>query len=205
MTCLTSGQGECRCAEVRIQDCRLRLRRHPAGIPSGPRGWGSGTQALGQPLRPVRKVEGLLSALPPQDPQRRGAPPLFPWGSFRKPDRPAAGTHAWCSGTGPGLDASRPQTPRARGRQDRGGRTTRAPTEVPAVVSASAAPGGQASGPRFPGRAGARRRPRLGSRVSQSRLRVACGPPAALPGVAEDGTSGRGAHAGPQHPFFRGC
>lgn len=31
MTCLTSGQGECHCAEVRIQDCRRRHCRHPVG------------------------------------------------------------------------------------------------------------------------------------------------------------------------------
>ena len=41
---------------------------------------------------------------------------------------------------------------------------TRALTEVPAAVSTSVAPGGQASGPRFPGRAGAGRCPCLGSR-----------------------------------------
>lgn len=52
---------------------------------------------------------------------------------------------------------------------------------------------------------GARTMPAAGEPVSQARLKVACGPPAALPGVGEAGTAGRRAHAGPGHLFFHGC
>lgn len=159
-------------------DCRHPVRALRLGEPSGK------SRDFSQPC--VLKIH------------RGESPALFPWGSL-KPDLPAApGPHAWCSGTGPGLDAAAPQTPgRGAGRT---GWTDRRPDGSPGrgerVCGSRRAGLGRGSRARR-----GRTSPTAGepgvSVPSEGRLRPTC-----RPGCCRGWEHLAAGACGPRHPLF---